>query len=1046
MINIFKASAGSGKTFRLTIEYLKFLFAGADNYKHILAVTFTNKATDEMKERIIKTLYLLAFTPDSEKDSKTEQIIKELLDSLSLEDNSTSRNYISKTALKNLKSILHDYSSFSVSTIDKFFQNTIRNFAREIGRNTAYNVEIDNDSVISQAVDNMLSDLGKKENEGILNWLIRYSVEQIENGSYWDVKNNLKSIAGQLKEEDYKIVKSRYSDEIVNKAILKDYRDALRGVVDDFEGRLKILGEKALKIHDELHFEWSDFNRGASSFGKFEKYAKGIYDPSATLFKLCDNFDDWVTKDLIKKNKAKYDLLQSAYTGGLNRVLGDVVALHKSKEKDYLTAIQILKNIYHLGVLSDIENFAKDYAAENNLMLLSDSNELLNKIIDGSDTPFIYEKIGTRIDHYMLDEFQDTSALQWGNFKSLVNNSVASGYDNLIVGDIKQSIYRWRGSDWELLNSKINEDVGISNIKETSLLDNYRSGKSIISFNNTFFRFAADRTDGEFSIISQHPCTLVSKIYEDVVQNVPVNSGNNYDGHLRVELFENTQDERGKISWKVQALERIPGTIDSLIERGYNFRDITILVRSNSEGADVINYLLNHDKRYPVMSGESLIISEASSIKLLIPVLKYINNPQDLINLEILKRNNIEFDVNEFGQLQLFELCEQIISRYLNSTKVESIYLYAFLDLVSDYIKRGKADLSSFLDWWDVSGVKKSISSPPDQDAVNVMTIHKSKGLGIRVVIVPFVDWKLSADNSKLLWVRPTQPPFNMIKNVPVLNEKVCLDTHFRDEYLSEMIRSYVDVLNIAYVAFTRASQEMFLFAKKSSESQAKKNSDSKPKSIGISDFIYEFMQSENVVGNVYESGSVNTVHSEKQAGAPGELAIPDIRVYLPGERIKIKLKSEAYYNNEARQYGVVMHEILSLIETSSDIEKAVDEEIALGRLKTESRSEVLNRLRQMLISVESYGWFGKGYRVLNETEIIIPGGGIYRPDRILLKTDTNGNKSEAVVIDFKFGTIQKKSYLNQIEEYILLLEKIGIPKVEGYIWYIEENQITRAR
>lgn len=1037
MINVFKASAGSGKTYRLTLEYLKYLFEGVDNYRHILAVTFTNKATDEMKERIVRTLYLLAMSSPDANNPGTDEIVKELLESLKLDDTPENRGFIAGISMRNLKAILHDYSAFSVSTIDKFFQNTIRSFAREIGRNTAYNVEIDNEAVISQAVDNMLSNLGNKENEGLLNWLIGYSVDQIENGSYWDIKNNLKSIANQLKKEDYKILKSRYPGETVSKDQVKEYMKEMRQIVSLFERDLSAIGREALELKERLCFDWKDFKNGARSFGKFEKYALGIYDPSASLFEAFDNFENWVTKDMSKKNKERYEIVLQAYSGGLNSLTGRVKELYEKKSRDYLTASQILKNIYHLGILSDIESFAKEFATENNLMLLSDSNELLNRIIDGSDTPFIYEKIGTRIDHFMLDEFQDTSALQWDNFKSLIGNSVAAGYDNLIVGDIKQSIYRWRGSDWELLNSKVIEDSGSENIKQISLLENYRSSKAIVEFNNEFFRYAAGRTDGEFSILSQKPSALVEKIYEDAGQNLPGSIPARV-GHLRVELFENTEDQNGKKSWKQNALEKIPETIDNLLEKGYKFRDITILVRSNVEGKDVINYLLNHEKRYPVMSGDSLIISESRSVKLLIAVLRYINNPRNLINLEILKRNEILPDLAELGQLQLFELCEQIIYRYLNSNRQESVFLYSMLDLVSDYIKRGRADLSSFLDWWDESGVKKAISSPPDQDAIDVMTIHKSKGLGIKAVIVPFIEWKLSVDNSKLLWVRPQNAPFNIIKNVPVLCEKVLYETHFRDEFLTEVIKSYVDVLNIAYVAFTRASHELILFAKKGSE-------DLKG-SCAISDILVEFVRANHVAGNVYETGSKKERLLTGSEKSPEESEIPCIEMNLPGERIKIKLKSDEYFNNEARLYGIIMHEVLSRIEGIKDVESAIDEEISQGRIPMNSKEDLLSRVLQMLSSVEEYGWFTGDYVVKNEAEILVPGGGIYRPDRILMKYDSDGKPLKATVIDFKFGSIRKSSYIKQINSYIALLEQMGIPVVDGYIWYIEENQITPAK
>ncbi len=1031
MVNLYKASAGSGKTYRLTLEYLKFLFSAPDNYRHILAVTFTNKATEEMKERILHTLYGLAYLPREIVETSMKGILSEIVEFLRLQGDMDKYTFVRELAEINLKALLHDYSSFSVSTIDRFFQGAIRAFAREIGRNNSYNVELDSDSVTGKAIDNMLAGLDKPENRELLDWLTIYSVDAVENGSYWDIKNTLSKMADQLGREEYKIMKGRGSISSDKKAI-KNFKDKLVGMMGDFEVKMKHLAADFIEIKERYGIEWKMF-RNFQRFRRIELMSRGEADYLPSLFEAADNFEDWVTRTMQKKEPQIYYRMEEAYRGGLNEALCRLVKHLKEELPVYLTASSVYENIYLLGVLADIDLFMKEYAKDNNLMLLSDSGELLRRIIDGSDTPFIYEKIGIRTDNYMLDEFQDTSAIQWDNFKPLIADSLAAGNDNLIVGDVKQSIYRWRGSDRELLNSGISNDLGTENVKERSLLLNFRSGGAIVGFNNGFFTYAAAKGDEVVSALSGCYSDYLTKVYSDTVQEVPEGRGN---GYLKIEFFGNITCEDGSRKlWNDAALERIPAEIERLRGAGYSYREINVLVRSNKEGAKVINYLLKEG--YPVMSGDSLVISQNRSVNELVSMLRFLNDPENKIAAEVLNRLGIESCTEGVSRLHLPEMCQQLASKYLRRLDEDTVFVASFLDIVNEYVKNESCDLDSFLEWWKSSGSKRAVSSPPQQDAINIMTIHKSKGLSLKSVIIPFAEWPFRTDSEKILWIVP-DPPFNDIGAVPVRNSSKLAETAFSRWYMEEELKNITDVLNVAYVAFTRASDAMIIFAKEASDTKSGKG--------GVSDILYEFVKEMNNAGSIYEAGSPEASVKRRDVSNVEELCLPALKLKDPGERLKIKLKSELYYENESIKHGIIMHEILSRIESRHEVNKSVDRQISEGRVMASDREELLELLNASFESVKEREWFTGRYEVLNENDIIAPGGEISRPDRVMLSKDTEGRVTSAIIVDFKFGEIKSNAYIKQVSEYAALLEEAGIPEIEGYVWYIKDNQLVRAR
>ncbi|MBS5980953.1 MAG: UvrD-helicase domain-containing protein, partial [Dysgonomonas mossii] len=756
---VYKASAGSGKTHRLTEKYLNLLFSSPFAYRHILAVTFTNKATDEMKSRIIEELANIATGKESDHISFLSKEYK------------YNEEQVRKEARDILVCILHDYSSFSVSTIDKFFQQTMRAFTREIGLGGGYNVELDTNKVLGEAIDSMLYDLEQTDNKLLLDWLIRFSEEKVENGETWNIRNDIQSLSSEIFKESYKAYSNQVQTDIRDKQLMTDYKDMLFTIIRDFEKASQQIGEKALNIMSRFGLKGEDFKGGTRSpFLNFLKWANGtIAEPTDTFRTLADNLSGWYTKTT---GSATRDKIESVYPE-LNICVCDIIN-HYDNSLIYQTAYEINRYFFTLGILGDVDKKIREYSTENNIMLISDTTELLNRIIEGNESPFIYEKVGQRINNYMIDEFQDTSGMQWQNFLPLVKDSLGSGNKNYIVGDVKQSIYRWRNSDWKLLDEQLDIDFRSEGIEHDTLDTNWRSSRNVISFNNAVFSIGSALLQDTFNKSLQDIdnarlkpfLTRITKAYDELYQEIPESHKNN-EGRVRVEFIDT--DEH---IWQNYVLEQLPVEIEQLQERGYSLKDIAILVRTKKEGADVANCLLEYKKlhpdskyRYDIISDEALFVSNSKSIKLIIALLKHLHNPLDkslkaLAVFEYFKYSKqmnaeeallkyfsakddlpqqIEDRLSHIRELPLYEMTEEIFNLFREAMENdEQVYIQSFLDMVLDFTVRNSSDLDAFLRWWDETGTNKTIFTPDGQDAIRIMTIHKSKGLGFNVVLIPF--------------------------------------------------------------------------------------------------------------------------------------------------------------------------------------------------------------------------------------------------------------------------------------------------------------------
>ena len=922
-IDIYKASAGSGKTHTLTQQYLRYLMESQDTdaYRHILAVTFTNKATDEMKQRVLETL------------SKK-----------SAEDSAEGRK-----ARAVLVRILHDYSNFSITTIDKFFLQIIRAFAREIGQNGSYRVELDEASVIAASVDSMLDSLDEEENAALLDWMVAYAIESVEKGGSYDIARSLYDFGRLFLQEDFRIKKSQ-----LGTAFVQD-RSVIERVRQDAAARMAAFSEK--------------YPKGSR---KVDDYAK-------------------------RRNET-------------DKVIYDSVGI--------------------MGISNDIYSRMTEILRQKNLVLLSESKETIRKLIDDADAPFIYEKVGNRYDHLMLDEFQDTSRVEWQNFLPLYRESISKGKDCMIVGDIKQCIYRFRGSDWETLNSGLAKDLDNSVTNFKSLEINRRSARNIITFNNLLYENIARWLPDEFA---EH----LSEIYADAKQEY----WKDQEGYVKIKVV----DYVTKPEFEAQALEWIKPSIEELEANGFPAGSITVLARNNRQIAVIAQKLISEG--YAVITDESLLVSSCPQVQKVVAVLKYLSSGTDDICNEQLRQLGVDLEKAVPSDGSLYDLCEAIVRTWTATVDKGDIpYVNAFLDIVAEYISIYGSDISAFVRWWEETASKNRYISVPDgQDAVRVMTYHKSKGLSLDAVIIPFFNEPFvpRAGSDDYLWTTP-DADICEIGLFPVKYKSELSKTFFSAEYDRERFLNAVDAVNAAYVATTRARQAMYIFGIKS-----KTGIDSMSESMAR---MLKANFGEANEDNIYELGTPVSYVPSDDAGDARVQEPVDTFVSIPylvmeenteedapaRPRIEMAYSGAAFFEEPgARQKGVVLHDILASVSVAEDLPAAVARAVADGELPASEAGEVETQLAEAIGSVAEYRWFDSGNTVYNELSIINTDGNVERPDRVIMRD------GEAVVVDYKFGE-ERKGYRWQVGRYMKLLRQMGYSRVKGYLWYVKNHKVEQ--
>ena len=1068
-LTIYSASAGSGKTFRLAGIYLAHLFKSRYNYRKILAVTFTNKATAEMKNRILDQLFNLATGGKSE-------YLQDLL-----KETGRSEENLRKEAGEILFSILHDYSRFSVCTIDAFFQKVLRAFTREIGLNSGFNIELDHSIILATAVDEMIA--SSAEDSQLKNWLNQYVLVKIEEEKSWDLRGDIVSLAEELFKEKYRILSDQQRANLENKDFLLGYIKKLRHIKVSFEEKLADLGKKCEQIYSEKGLSDDMFYyKGTGIPGYIRSLANGkIKEPNTYVLKILDDPPVWSTGQPAPQ-------MIEAINGGLDRYLKEALHFYSSNIIDYNSCDVILKNIYALGILSDVLKKVHQVASSENSFLLSEAGEVLSQITGEDQAPFIYEKIGNIYENYMIDEFQDTSLLQWKNIYPLIIESMGRGSDNLVVGDVKQSIYRWRNSDWKILAEMKDKLIDDKRFLSEPLVTNWRSRTNIIRFNNTLFTLIPAQTGEEFR--EDQPVRDFENLYAEAIQ---VDAAKSNGGYVRIEFIDDEREEnternnakKGKIirKWEDIVLWKLPSVIEAVQDKGYKASDIGIIVREASQGEAVVRRMIEYGtgadekKRqkynYNIVSNDSLSLSRSPVLSFIISVIKVLNNPADMISRAEMLRfyllatgredpdrihlsmedgshncfpEGYEKFMNNAGQLPLFETTENIIEFFgLGEYSWNVAYLNAFQDLVLGFSGTKGADLQSFLDWWETTGNRESVVLPANQDAARVFTIHKSKGLEFRIVILPFISWNLDHKPLKqnILWVQPGSAPFDELGIVPVRYGKALENTIFTEDYNDEKFSVYIDNINLLYVSLTRAIDAVWGFAPEIPDSGEKiagvlkkaLMTDENPAGVVLSQFY-------NDEDKVFEYGEIPQI--SKVNGVYGDLVSTTYKVSRKTGSLRLKLHGENYFSEgeealkEKISYGKLMHSAFESIDTADDIPSAVNKLVLEGRIASSEAGRLEKRLTELISSSPASEWFTPGLNVMKEAEILLPSGQTRRPDRILIDGDN------AIIVDFKFGE-EYDHYAGQINRYRNLLREMGYQEIKGYLWYVDKNKIVEA-
>ncbi|MBK7132730.1 MAG: UvrD-helicase domain-containing protein [Bacteroidales bacterium] len=1059
-LTIYSASAGSGKTYTLTGIYLSALFKSRYNYRRILAVTFTNKATAEMKSRILDNLHKLSAGEKSE-----------YLSSL-IAETGKSEEFIRTEAKAILNSILHDYSRFSVSTIDSFFQKILRAFAREAGLHSGFNIELDHSVILSAAIDEMID--SAKDNPQLKKWLTSYAMSNIDDEKSWNLKNGITRLADELFKEKFKILSESERSNLENKQFLLDYIEKIKSVTASFEKKLTESGTLGLMIYST--FELTDdmfYRKGQGVPRLLKSFAAGnIIAPNSYIREVMSDPPRWSTGKMAPQ-------LQDAISDGLENIVREAISYYDENIIKYNTACVVLKNIYALGILSDVLYYVHSITTSENSFLLSDAGDVLNLITKGDQSPFIYEKAGNRFENFMIDEFQDTSIIQWNNFRPLIENSMAEGFDNLVVGDVKQSIYRWRNSDWQILGRVLNSQVDNDRFLSKPLTTNWRSSSNIISFNNSLFTIIPRQVDQSLS--EDNLTVSFADLYSEAVQ---IDPGKKPGGYVRLEFIENDKEKE----WQETVLERLPEIIRTLQDKGYGASDIGIIVRDGKEGARVLKTIINHSNNlsagervqynFSVVSNDSLLLSNSHVINFIISVLTVVNDPSDMISRAAMLRlylmakgdenadkaplvsNNLIEDSQRFfpedyvitleriKQMPLFEAVENIIGFFhLGDYSRNVAYLNTFQDYVVSFSGSGNSDFHSFLDWWETTGIKKSVVLPSNQEAMRILTIHKSKGLEFKVVILPFLSWNLDhmASNQPVLWVTPSEPPFNELGVLPVKYGKDLSETIFSDSFKEEKQSVYLDNINLLYVAMTRAIDVIYGFSGNNPRSESTvagilKNAVSAVSS-GV-DSVMPLSKYYDAEKGVFEYGEIT--ENRRADLTPVNISSKDYHVSQKMESLKLKLHGENYFSGDDAElrkkinYGKLMHEVFEGINTPDDLPLAIRKLVLEGKLPEEESGSLEKRILSLINTPEVSEWFNPGNEVMNEAGILLKSGDTRRPDRVIFKD------GKATIIDFKFGE-ESDRYIEQVELYRRLIVDMGYNNTEAFIWYVDKNKIVSA-
>lgn len=1095
-LTVYKASAGSGKTFTLASEYITLVVKNPQDYKKILAVTFTNKATQEMKTRILSQLYGIAHKlPDSQ--AYYEQVLQKTgFPELTIREN----------AAEALSLLTHHYNEFRVQTIDAFFQSVLRNLARELNLTANLRIDLNDEQVEAQAVDELINSL--EEGEEVLTWIRDYIDKNIEDDKGWNVIGQIKDFGKNIFKDFYKEHKAELDNRFREESFFDDFITDLRKIRKESPKKVKEQAGKLLQKISDAGVDTGYFINGLLTYinaltkaGSKKKEA-GIKDlfedgPAANVLKCLDSPDNWLLKKCPAGEKERINALIS------ESWYNDLLLLEQYRKecwKEYQSSNLTLKHLSQLRLLHAISEAVDEINKDTNRFMLSNTQSLLSTLMKDTDTPFVFEKMGAYLKHIMIDEFQDTSTIQWTNFRKLLDNCMAQiESHNLIVGDVKQSIYRWRQGDWKLLNN-IEYDFSEEQIKIEPLETNYRSEENIIRFNNAFFTQAVIQTVKELESDDIKGASQLIEAYKEIEQKPRKDDGK---GSVHIKLFP--YDKKAVSEYYENVLNELVSNIRELLSRGYKQKDIAILVRSKGVIQDIADKFQGEfGTDVSIVSDEAFQLDASLAVNVIIAALRLLTHPDDkLTESKLVKlyqqqvkqtdRDNNALFVDEgerelksflpsgyvdkfdfLLRLSLVDLVDEIYSLFnLGSLEGQSAYVCTFYDTLNEYLRDHPADIDDFIEEWEDSLSSNTIQSD-EVDGIRLITIHKSKGLEYDNVLIPFCDWGLEKTVGNTIWCPGDnkERPYGELPLIPVDFSKKMIGTVFEDDYKEEHLQNTVDNMNLLYVAFTRAGKNLFITGKKASKTTFTKlqNGNTATDRSQIIQLVIDDLANELPGATIDDAGDKEAisfdfgtlldceqrVDKEKSTENPFELTPKThklkIETFPHPVSFRQSNKSHDFINGEdidpsdANRYikvGNILHQLFSTILTEADIEprlKELEQEGVIYNDEVTSR-ELQNKIANALMNEKVKDWFSSRWKLFNECTILDydkESGDIHehRPDRVM----TDGK--EIIVVDFKFGK-PREEYHEQVQRYMTLLMRMGYEKVSGYIWYVVRNEIV---
>ena len=1051
-LHIYKASAGSGKTFTLAVNFIRLLVEQPENYRHILAVTFTNKATAEMKQRILSQLYGIAHSLHD-----SQPYFLEVQKATGMEE-----ALIRQRASQALSMLIHDYSHFRVETIDSFFQSVLRGLARELNLGTGMAIELDTKRVISEGVDLLLNELA--EGDPTLTWIVKYIGAEIDEGKSWNITDSLKEFAGNIHDETYQQQADNLRTQLQDTQLIGNLHKRLRQEYNAACERVDVKVKEFFDILDKNSLIVSDFSNGPKGVcSYFLKLRNGLYNTqfTARVIDASQRPEAWATA----KSPRKKEIIGLA-TSTLIPHLNATEKVRQHEIQTINTCDLVMRHLYQLQLINVIHDRILRLNRDENRFLLADTCRMLSQMQTG-DSSFVFEKLGYYIRHIMIDEFQDTSRMQWNNFLHILREGLSQGNESMLVGDVKQAIYRWRGSDWRILNGEVNKELSLYTPQNThKLSENRRSMSQIVEFNNALF---AECNKKLSALLGPAYATPLINAYSDVHQE----HKNTDEGYVRV---ADVSSDSGNNAMCAAVLQ----TIEELLAAGIKENNIALLLRNNKQIQSIVDYLAIHAPTIHIFSSDAYRLDASEAVNTIIDTLRWIADPNQSVALlqvairyhqlvlddhlsatDILALRQKHYDLPEtlisqhaiLKQTPLYELAETLYRiLQLHNIEGEDGYLLAFFDNLSQYCSTTTGNIKDFLKHWDDQLKAKAIPAG-GANGIEAMTIHKSKGLEFHTVILPYCEWELNK-HGDTLWIAPEDSAYTSLATNPIIYSEAMKNSEFSPAYYDEYLQQVVDSYNLLYVACTRPKANLIIL-----KSKSKSKFDKDKPMNSVAQLITQALDSKS---DILEFGTLvvptsDTGESEKKKQTNPLVAKPQpLNVSMCSEELKVTFRQ----SNQAKRFiaqatedstaspaltfldrGLLLHELFAMIHTTDDIDPAIAHMKREGLIDSSEQGAIEHIVRGALKHPQATDWFSGRYQLFNECSILYRNdeGMIsrMRPDRVM----TDGE--HFIVVDFKFAR-ERDTHHEQVRGYIKQLRQMGHTDVEGYLWYVYENRVCK--